>query len=327
MVVINLKIFKSNRYNKEGKGIDKDAPEKHGFLKFWEIAWFKRYKLMGLNLLYFIPNLIAVALASLSFMVSISVFQALTGYEIQQGSDEAGLFMVLLCAVVLFFTVIPVFAVGPFQAGMTYILRCFTKREPCFLWTEYIGKTRSNLKLSIKASIINALAGFFIMLDFAVYMALTSEHSKIVDLLPDWMLTISFVVLIFLTSLFFIMCMYMYPMIVTFRLTLKQLYKNAMLFAFIRWLPNLGILLLNAVLVFVPLFFVGQTWGLYVILVLYAILGTAFIGFINMSFTYPTIKKCMIDNYKADKSRTENEYATDNVSEDDSSENSLPKGE
>ena len=327
MVVINLKIFKSNRYNKEGKGIDKDAPEKHGFLKFWEIAWFKRYKLMGLNLLYFIPNLIAVALASLSFMVSISVFQALTGYEIQQGSDEAGLFMVLLCAVVLFFTVIPVFAVGPFQAGMTYILRCFTKREPCFLWTEYIGKTRSNLKLSIKASIINALAGFFIMLDFAVYMALTSEHSKIVDLLPDWMLTISFVVLIFLASLFFIMCMYMYPMIVTFRLTLKQLYKNAMLFAFIRWLPNLGILLLNAVLVFVPLFFVGQTWGLYVILVLYAILGTAFIGFINMSFTYPTIKKCMIDNYKADKSRTENEYATDNVSEDDSSENSLPKGE
>lgn len=327
MVVINLKIFKSNRYNKEGKGIDKDAPEKHGFLKFWEIAWFKRYKLMGLNLLYFIPNLIAVALASLSFMVSISVFQALTGYEIQQGSDEAGLFMVLLCAVVLFFTVIPVFAVGPFQAGMTYILRCFTKREPCFLWTEYIGKTRSNLKLSIKASIINALAGFFIMLDFAVYMALTSEHSKIVDLLPDWILTISFVVLIFLTSLFFIMCMYMYPMIVTFRLTLKQLYKNAMLFAFIRWLPNLGILLLNAVLVFVPLFFVGQTWGLYVILVLYAILGTAFIGFINMSFTYPTIKKCMIDNYKADKSRTENEYATDNVSEDDSSENSLPKGE
>lgn len=327
MVVINLKIFKSNRYNKEGKGIDKDAPEKHGFLKFWEIAWFKRYKLMGLNLLYFIPNLIAVALASLSFMVSISVFQALTGYEIQQGSDEAGLFMVLLCAVVLFFTVIPVFAVGPFQAGMTYILRCFTKREPCFLWTEYIGKTRSNLKLSIKASIINALAGFFIMLDFAVYMALTSEHSKIVDLLPDWMLTISFVVLIFLTSLFFIMCIYMYPMIVTFRLTLKQLYKNAMLFAFIRWLPNLGILLLNAVLVFVPLFFVGQTWGLYVILVLYAILGTAFIGFINMSFTYPTIKKCMIDNYKADKSRTENEYATDNVSVDDSSENSLPKGE
>ena len=195
--------------------------------------------------------------------------------------------------------------------------------EPCFLWTEYIGKTRSNLKLSIKASIINALAGFFIMLDFAVYMALTSEHSKIVDLLPDWMLTISFVVLIFLSSLFFIMCMYMYPMIVTFRLTLKQLYKNAMLFAFIRWLPNLGILLLNAVLVFVPLFFVGQTWGLYVILVLYAILGTAFIGFINMSFTYPTIKKCMIDNYKADKSRTEN----DDVAESDSAEDTLPKGE
>lgn len=314
MVVINLKIFKSDRYNKEGKGIDKNAPEKHGFLKFWEIAWFKRFKLMGINILYFIPNIIGLILAMLSFMVATSVFQSLTGYRIEPGSEIEKLVMVLMCAVVLFFTVIPVFAVGPFQAGMTYILRCFTKREPCFLWSEYIGKTRSNLKLSIKASIINAFAGFFIMLDAAVYLALTSEHSKMVGLLPDWMLTISFVILLFLSSLFFIMCMYIYPMIVTFKLTLKQLYKNAMLFAFLRWLPNLGILLLNAVLVFVPLFFFGTTWGIYVILILYAVLGTAFIGFINMSFTYPTIKKCMIDNYKADKSRPENE---DNIDEID----------
>ena len=314
MVVINLKIFKSDRYNKEGKGIDKNAPEKHGFLKFWEIAWFKRFKLMGINILYFIPNIIGLILAMLSFMVATSVFQSLTGYRIEPGSEIEKLVMVLMCAVVLFFTVIPVFAVGPFQAGMTYILRCFTKREPCFLWSEYIGKTRSNLKLSIKASIINAFAGFFIMLDAAVYLALTSEHSKMVGLIPDWMLTISFVILLFLSSLFFIMCMYIYPMIVTFKLTLKQLYKNAMLFAFLRWLPNLGILLLNAVLVFVPLFFFGTTWGIYVILILYAVLGTAFIGFINMSFTYPTIKKCMIDNYKADKSRPEND---DNIDEID----------
>ena len=40
--------------------------------------------------------------------------------------------------------------------------------------------------------------------------------------------------LIFLTALFLVMSMYIYPMIVTFRLTLKQLYKNAMLFAFIK---------------------------------------------------------------------------------------------
>lgn len=306
MVVIDLKIFSSSRYTKEGKGIDKDAPEKHGFLKFWEIVWFKKYGLIGLNLLYFIPNLISVALAVLSFIVSTSVYSSLTNIDVVANLSSSNLFIVLMSGVVMFFTVIPTFAVGPFQAGMTYILRCYTKREPCFLWTEYIGKTRSNLKLSIKASLINAFAGFFIMLDFSVYLALTNENSTIGKMFPEWMLSVALVILIFLSALFLIMCMYIYPMIVTFRLTLKQLYKNAMLFAFLRWLPNLGILLLDAALVFIPILLVGTTWGLYLILILYAVIGITFIGFINMSFTFPTIKKCLIDNYKTDTSSNEN---------------------
>ena len=113
--------------------------------------------------------------------------------------------------------------------------------------------------------------------------------------------------LIFLTALFLVMSMYIYPMIVTFRLTLKQLYKNAMLFAFIKWLPNLGIVLLDAALVILPLFFINGAWSLYISLLLYATLGITFIGFINISYTYPVIKKCLIDNYKADKSKTESE--------------------
>lgn len=308
MAVSFLKIFNSDRYTKEGKGIDKNTPEKHGFIKFWEIAWFKKYKLVAINFLYFIPNLIAVFFAGLSYFVATSLFYSLSGNTTINNSQAfSEIYNKLLFFVVIFFTVIPVFAVGPFQSGMTYILRCFTKREPCFLWNEYIGKTRSNMKFSIKACIINCLVGFLIVLDFAVYLALSSTKSVAYGVFPDWMLMISLVVLIFLTSLFLLMTMYMYPMIVTFKLTLKQLYKNAMLFAFLKWLPNLGILLLDAVLVFVPLFFINGNWSMYVSLILYATIGMSFIGFINMSYTYPTIKRCLIDNYKADKSIPEGE--------------------
>lgn len=303
-----MKLFNSNRYTKEGKGIDKNAPEKHGFIKFWEIAWFKKYKLVAVNFLYFIPNLIAVFFAVLSYFVATSLFYSLSSSSAISNSQAASeISNKLLFFIVIFFTVIPVFAVGPFQAGLTYILRCFTKREPCFVWSEYMGKTRSNMNLSLKACIINCLAGFLIVLDFAVYLALSSTKSIAYGIFPDWLLMVSLVVLIFLTSLFLIMTMYMYPMIVTFKLTLKQLYKNAMLFAFLKWLPNLGILLLDAVLVFIPLFFINGNWSLYASLILYATIGIAFIGFINMSYTYPTIKRCLIDNYKADKSRPEGE--------------------
>ena len=144
-----------------------------------------------------------------------------------------------------------------------------------------------------------------IILDFAVYFALSSTTSVAKGVFPEWMLMASLVVLVFLSALFLVMTIYIYPMIVSFRLTLKQLYKNAMLFAFLKWFPNLGIILLDAVIVILPLFFINGTASLYVSLVLYATLGIAFIGFINMSFTYPIIKKCLIDNYKADKSHTE----------------------
>ena len=161
------------------------------------------------------------------------------------------------------------------------------------------------MKLSIQASIINAIVGFFIMIDFSVYFALTSTTSSASGVFPQWIMMISLIVLIFLTSLFLVMCLYIYPMIVTFRLTLKQLYKNAMLFAFIRWLPNLGIILLDAALVILPLFFINGTWSIYISVLLYAMLGITFIGFINISYTYPVIKKCLIDNYKADKTKSD----------------------
>ena len=316
-----MKLFNSNRYTKEGKGIDKDKPEKKPFFKFWEIVWLKRFKLVALNFMYFIPNLIAAALAGLSYFTATSLFYTLSNQKSIAESAEAAentatilgtefgaeLFNKMLLFIIIFFTVLPVFAVGPFQSGMTYILRCFTKREPCFLWTDYISKTRSNLKLSIQAAVINAVAGFFIILDFSVYFALSSTTSVAKGVFPDWLLTASLIILIFLTALFLVMSMYIYPMIVTFRLTLKQLYKNAMLFAFIRWLPNLGIVLLVAVLVFLPLFFINGAWSLYISVLLYATIGIAFIGFINISYTYPVIKKCLIDNYKADKSRPESE--------------------
>ena len=145
-------------------------PEKNGFLKFWEIAWAKRFKLIALNFMYFIPNIISVILAGLSYNVATSMYFTLSSQErISEVSENASdissapgagfsneLFVKTLLFVVILFTVLPVFAAGPFRSGFAYILRSFTKREPCFLWTDYIGKTRSNLKFSLIASLAHA---------------------------------------------------------------------------------------------------------------------------------------------------------------------------
>ena len=77
-------------YLKEGKGIDKDQPEKRAFFRFWEIAWFKRYKLMAINLLYVLTNLIPIVLAAASYIVSVAFYFTVTyGISVTQAIEQS----------------------------------------------------------------------------------------------------------------------------------------------------------------------------------------------------------------------------------------------
>lgn len=325
-----MKLMRKILYLDEGKGIEKGAPEKRAFFRFWEIAWLKKYKLMAVNLMYLISNLIPTALAALSYMVAVSLYFTLTSTdktmgEIISGSPEAAhLYTIGLVFTTMFFTILPVFAVGPTKAGFMYIIKSFVKREPCFIWYDFTTKTRSNAKLATKACLINAFLGFLIMIDTAFVMAITTPGTPLEQYLPGWMQFISTVVLICLSVLFLTMMLYIYPMIVTFKLTLKQLYKNAMLFAFVKWLPNIGIILVNIIMILIPLIFIDGIFSLIVSLFLYVIIGMGFMSFVNTFYTYPIIKKFMIDNYKADKSKPEGSEATQEESEEKEDDGIIP---
>ncbi len=298
-------------YLKEGKGIDKDQPEKRAFFRFWEIAWFKRYKLMAINLLYFVTNLIPAVLAAAGYIVAVAFYFTLThGVSVTQAIEQSArpdgakwLFLAGLFFVTGLFTLVPIFSSGPCYAGLTFITRSFVKREPVFLWTDFKGKTRSNRSLAIKVMLINALVGFVMMIGVAFYLSCSGLNSNLAALFPEWFLYIVVAVVVFAFFLFFSMNLYIYPMIVTFRLTLKQLYKNAMIFAIIRWLPNLGILLLTAACIAVPLLLISGIYSFIISLLLYVLLAPAFMSYLHTFYVYPTLKRYMIDNPKADKSQ------------------------
>ncbi|MBE7066672.1 MAG: hypothetical protein E7385_03870 [Ruminococcaceae bacterium] len=320
-----MKLFRKLLYLDEGKGIEKGAPEKRAFFRFWEIFWLKKYKMMAVNLMYFVANLIPMALAAFSYVLAVSMYFTLTstsektvGEIISSSPEAAQLYTMGLIFVTLFFTIIPVYAMGPCKAGFMYIIKSFVKREPCFIWYDFMTKTRSNANLAIKASLINGFLGFLIMIDMSFVLAITTPGAPLEQYFPGWMQFFSTLILICLTVLFLIMMMYIYPMIVTFKLTLKQLYKNAMLLAFIRWLPNLGMLIFNIVAIAVPLIFIDGIFSIIVTLFVYLIIGMGFMSFVNTFYTYPALKKYMIDNYKADKSRPAGEAAP---SEDNAGEN------
>jgi hypothetical protein len=75
-----------------------------------------------------------------------------------------------------------------------------------------------------------------------------------------------------------IMQMYVYPMMVTFKLTLKQIYKNSLLFSIMRLPVNLALFITSILLVFgIPLilFLIGTNVTFFIAIIYYLFLAFA----------------------------------------------------
>ncbi|HOA32818.1 MAG: DUF624 domain-containing protein [Clostridiaceae bacterium] len=306
-----MKLFKLD-FNKDGKGIEKDAPQKRAFFRFWIRFWEKRYSIIGANFLYLPSAIISLFVATLIFLVAASLFVTLEGSDnaiaqFLQNKETTEMARQTIVTVIAFTaittTVIPIFAVGPLYAGFTYLLRSFVTENPVFLWHDFKTKTRSNFKLGLKVGLTNFLAGFFLMVDAAAYMAISNNSQGQFSNVPSFILFVAIAVILFLSLLLMMVNLYVYPIMVTFNVTYKQLYKNAVILSLLRWIPNLLILILNAVLIALPFLFMFGNSTLVISTVLYIFFTPAFIGFLNNFYVNNTIKKYLIDNESADKSK------------------------
>lgn len=305
-----MKLFDYDRYMKPGKGVEKDEPPKPAIVRFFLTLWAKKYKLIGANLLYTGCNLLTVAFAYALFSGSVGLYSMFNPESdvlkmISENLAMRNLYFKFLLFFVILFTSVPVLALGPCQAGFTYILKSFVKGEPCFLWTDYITKTRSNFALGLKVSLINGVAGTVLMLNATAYCVIADPSNEMYNNTPWILLFLVAAVILFFAFLLTMMSMYLYPMIVTFHITMKQLYRNAFMLVMVKWLPTLLIFLLDAALIAVPLIFLPTYQYMVFVLVLlcYAAFIPGVIGLINNFFVYPILKKYMIDNAKADKSQ------------------------
>ena len=304
-----MRLFNSDRFTRPGKGVDKNAKPKPPFIRFFIVLWNKLSKLSGINFIYFITCIIVMIVAGAAFAGAAALYDSFDasvdlGRVISEDPAARDIYYKAILFFVIFFTSIPVFSSGPFYAGFTFIIKSFYKEEPVFLWHDFVTKTRSNLSLGLKVMFINLFCALLIMLNTAAYMVVANPSNPAFSGRFPWIiLFLIALVTIFLAALLVMLNLFLYPMMVTFNVTLKQLYKNSFVLCMVKWLPSLGIILLDALLVAVPVILL-PTYNYIVfvaLLVLYAAILPGFIGLINMFYVYPIFKKYMIDNAAADK--------------------------
>jgi hypothetical protein len=136
--------------NQPGPGVEKNASKKPAIIEFFIAYWRKSQKLMLLNLLYFVFSIPAILVAQF-FIKCYTIFRC-DSYKDTQ--NWMALSLLIVC--------IPIVAIGPVQAGFTYVLRRFSQGEDAFIWQDFRDSAKSNLKQSIIICLIN-LAVFFIL--------------------------------------------------------------------------------------------------------------------------------------------------------------------
>ena len=100
---------------------------------------------------------------------------------------------------------------------------------------------------------------------------------------------------------FMMMSMYIYPMMVTFNLSIKQLYKNALLFAIMKFIPNLLILIVCFLVVIVPFYFAPFVGYILLIIITFGL-----VSYITNFYVYTKIDKYMIKRVNQSEEMTEN---------------------
>lgn len=291
-------------FTKEGKGVDKNAPEKRSFFLFWELFFRKFSRLIKLNLLYIVSIIpTAIVVFIISGFVSSAIIKDLSPVmaEFFNASGSAApaneeymrlavyLDIIIRAIITVMFTVL--WGMGPVTCGFTYILRNYARQEHAWMLSDFFEKTKSNFKQGIIVWLIDLVMFILLFNAYSFY----SSQTGIISVIKYFI--VSFIII------YTMMHFYIYQLMITFELTLKQLYRNSFILALGKLPRNILILaatvFANVIIPYLAIY--SSAFYIYVLvyIVLLLLILISFCGFLINFFVYPVIKNELLDKAKA----------------------------
>lgn len=178
---------------------------------------------------------------------------------------------------------------GPVTCGLTRILRNIVKGEPVFFFQDFKDTIKKNLLQSVLIGVLDCLFIGLIAYDIAFFKAQVEYGgSSFVNGIMFW-------ASIFLAFCYLIMRMYIYPMLITFKLSIPKIIKNAFIFTFIGMKRNLLALLAIAFVIIVN-FMIAVVYPP-IGIVLPMVFTISVLMFISTYAAWPKIDEIMIKPY------------------------------
>lgn len=170
---------------------------------------------------------------------------------------------------------VPVITIGPACAGMSRVTMLMMRERPFFVWGDFWKGFKQEFKQSFITGLLLAVVTTGLVFGICFYFAAAAQNNIFYAawfmlLVAGFMLSLS--------------CIYLYPLIVTVKLPLFTLYKNAMLLGIVCLKQSLPALIIIFVLVLAMLLLLPFT-----VPVLF-LMFFSFVGFICSFSAWPGIK-------------------------------------
>lgn len=284
-------------YGKSGKGdYQKDDLPRTRWQLFWEMLRVRFAGLFRLNIVSVIAWLPAmyVLIQLMSNLFNIAgVAQtvemdpsAATPEQLELVQNLRPLYNSVIMRSLLL--LVPAIAItGPFQAGMAYVTRNWARDEHAFVWSDFKDALIGNWKQSLVISFITGLVPLIVYVGYQFYGDMGQQNMLFV--VPQ-MLT-AMLGLVWTLAL-----VYFYPMMVTYKLNLRTLLRNAFLLSIGRLPQTAGarlVMLVPTLLALAVSWFI-PAYTIYALMVLagyYLLIGNALARFVYASLSNAVFDK------------------------------------
>ncbi len=320
------KIINSYYYGKSGKGdYNKEDLPQNRWQLFWEMLRVRFSGIVRLNLMYavaWLPALIVIGLGILAAYTGLVEFsevqmKAEAGEVAAEAVAEASALFQNNVKGLIFQTLlllIPCIAItGPVTAGVSYVTRNWARDEHAFIWSDFRDALKENWKQAIAVSLITGFVPLVLYVCYSFYGEMAG--SQVLFIIPQ-ILSIM-VALLWLCSL-----MYMYPLLVTYKLRFRDLIRNGFLLAVARLPMTVGFKLLSVVpaliFVLVSLYTPYMQYAIMILFLYYIVLGYALSRFVYASYTNGVFDKYI--NSKIEGAEVNRGLYVDDEPENDAAE-------
>lgn len=225
-------------YGKAGKAdyTPDDLPSNR-FQLFFEVLRVRFWSLCRVNLMQVVFWLPVIVWTYINVL-------ALQGIYVQmiEAGEEAllGLWDQLLSLVQTYlFILFPLVAItGPSSAGAAYVTRNWARDQHSFVWSDFKDAMRDNWKQALVVSTITGALPFVACVGFTFYGQMAQQSALFY--VPQVLLTL-------MCILWTLMLPLLYPLMVGYKLTLRDLLRNGLLLAMARLPQMVAVRLLTAI--------------------------------------------------------------------------------